>query len=129
MRRKYETLDVVRLYSTLSVDVWRAVLSKCLRNGDINRLMSIRYGLQAGLSDATKKGFVDDKFTFWVLKRIKNIERVAKEIIKNRNPMPGDKVELSKTHKGKRIDFVQDAKLAKKLRDKELENFMKESSF
>ena len=52
-----------------------------------------------------------------------------KEIIKNRNPMPGDKVELSKTHKGKRIDFVQDAKLAKKLRDKELENFMKESSF
>jgi hypothetical protein len=127
-KRKFETLDVVKLYSTLSVDVWRSVLTKCVNNNDINRLMSIRYGLQAGMSDAAKMGMNSDKLVFWVLKRIRNIETCAKEIIKKKHPMPGDVV-ISKTHKGKRKDYAMDAVTAKRTRDRELQVFLQRSSF
>lgn len=128
MRRKYESIDVVKMYSTLTVDVWRHVLTKCLENGDINRLIALRYGLQSGLSDAVKSGFKNEKLDLWVMKRIKNLETCAKAIIKQKFPMPGDQI-VSKTHKGKRVDYIMDAVEAKRKRDRELQNFLMRSNF
>lgn len=127
-KRKFETLDVIKMYATLTADVWRTVLEKCIRNNDINRLIEIRYGLQAGLSDASKSGMCPDKITFWAIKRIRNLETCAKEVIKRRNPMPGDVV-VSKTNKGKRKDYVMDAVVAKRNRDRELQTFLLKSNF
>jgi hypothetical protein len=43
--------------------------------------------------------------------------------------MPGDNAVVSKTHKGRRVDFAMDAVKAKRLRDRELENFLMRSNF
>ena len=128
MRRKFETLDVVKMRATLTVEVWRHVLTKCLEACDINRLLAMRYGMQAGLTDAVAAGIKTSDLDLWVLKRIRNLERCAKEIIKIRNPMPGDII-VSKTHKGKRLDYTMDALSSKRKRDRELAEFIQKSSF
>jgi hypothetical protein len=90
--------------------------------------MAWRYGLQAGLSDAVKKGFKNDKLDLWVMKRIRDIEKAMRIILKRKHPMPGDQV-ISKNNKGQRIDFAEDAKSAKRKRDREFERFLMESNF
>lgn len=128
MRRKYSAIDVVKMYSTLTEEVWRAILVKCLNTGNINRLVEIRYGMQAGLSDAVKKGIKNPDLDFWVIKRIRNLEKCAKLILRKKHPMPGDTV-IPKYAKGKKIDYVMDAKEAKRRRDREFAAFLQRSSF
>jgi hypothetical protein len=126
--RKYQTLDVVHMYATLTEAHWRGVLETACTKGSVEKLISWRYGMQAGLADAASKGLSSDKLDLWVIKRLRNLEKAMKWILRQKYPMPGDKV-IPKYAKGKRIDFVQDAITAKKSRDKEFEMFLRRSSF
>lgn len=127
-KRKYETLDVVSMFATLTEDHWRSCLETAASKGAVDKLKSWRYGMQAGLADAESKGMSSEKLCIWVLKRIRNLEQCMKWILRQKYPMPGDIV-IPKYAKGKRIDYAYDAHQAKKKRDNEFERFLLESNF
>lgn len=123
MRRKYQTLDVVRMYATLTADHWASCLKKAYLSGSIEKLMSWRYGMQAGLADANRNGLSDEKLNNWVIKRLMNIEKCARLIIKRKNPIP--KI----NPKAGDLESLHKAKVAKKKRDREFSDFLMRSNF
>jgi hypothetical protein len=123
VKRKYETLDVVNMFSSLSLEQWEHTLRKAVKSQSVNKLIAWRYGLQAGLADAVSKGFKNDKLDLWVMKRCRDIEQCVKFIIKKRNPDP--KIDLKKDDGS----YIKKVKAAKMLRNKELEKFFMESNF
>ena len=127
MARKYPAIDVVKMFATLTEEHWRYCLETAISKGSIEKLMAWRYGMQAGCADAVNKGVLTDPLALWVMKRINNLERAARVILKRKHPSPLDAV--SKTHKGRRIDYIAKAKLAKKKRDREFEQFLMRSNY
>ena len=123
MRRKYEALDVVTMFSTLSMDHWEVVMRKAVKSGNVNKLIAWRYGLQAGLADAVAKGFSSEKLDIWVIKRCRDIEKCVKAIISKRHPKP--RADIKKDLSEYKIKY----NLAKRQRDRELEQFFMESNF
>lgn len=126
-KRKHDALDVVSMFAKLTLEDWTFFLRRATKSGDINKLISYRYGLQAGMADAAKKGLNSDELCFWVIKRCRDIEKCAKFIIRKRESNPLDVV--SKTHKGKRLDYAMSAIEAKRRRDKAFEDFLMRSNF
>lgn len=127
-KRKYAALDVLAMYSTLTEDHWRSCLETAATKGSVEKLSAWRYGLQAGLADINSKGLGSEKLDLWVIKRIRNLERCMRWILRQKYPMPGDIV-IPKYAKGKRMDYMMDAKKAKQLRDREFEMFLRKSNF
>jgi hypothetical protein len=123
MDRKYPALDVVRMYSTLTLEHWVTTLRKAAKTGNTEKLIAWRYGLQAGLSDAVAKGINDPSLDFWVIKRCRDIEKVMRFIIRKRNPNPMDDPKHDPT------GYVRKAIEAKRKRDRELEMFLMKSNF
>jgi len=127
MKRKYETLQVVKMYSTLTMEHWKSCLEKAAYSGNVEKLVAWRYGMQAGLSDAVKSGLSSPEIDLWVIKRCRDCEKAMKYILRKKYPNPLDVV--SKTHKGERKDYVMDWHATKKKRDQEFEMFLRKSAF
>jgi hypothetical protein len=89
----------------------------------MDKLMSWRYGLQAGLADADQKGVATDALVLWVLKRIKNVEKCAKLVLKKKHH-----INIAGNYKDKTKSAV-DALMAKRKRDRDFEEFLKRSAF
>jgi hypothetical protein len=123
MRRKYPSLDVVKMYATLTLEHWEDVMRKAVKSGRIEKLMGWRYGLQSGLADAVAKGISDEKMELWVIQRLRDIEQCAKFLVRKRNPKP---VLDPKNNPEK---HVQQALAAKRKRDREFEDFLMKSNF
>ena len=123
MARKYEALDVVNMFATLTEKDWVFFLRRATKSGSINKLISYRYGMQAGLTDAVSKGMRNDKLDFWVIKRCRDIERCAQFLFKKWYPNP--QLDPKKDPTG----YVKKAIEAKKKRDREFETFLQKSSF
>jgi hypothetical protein len=122
------------MYARLTKEQWKGCLESAALSGNVNKLKAWRYGMQAGLSDAIKKGIKDEKLDFWVIKRCRDLEKMMRYILKQKYPMPGDKVipKILTGHKnnmGKRKDYSMSAIEAKRRRDLELEKYLKDSSF
>lgn len=126
-KRKWPALDVMMLSAKLKKEDWKFFLRRAMESGNIEKLLSYRYGLQAGLADAASKGLTNQKIDIWVIGLIRNVEQAMKYILKKKHPMPGDVV--SKTHKGKRIDYAMTAIEAKRRRDKEFSEWLLKSNF
>lgn len=124
-KRKYPALDVVNMFATLTEVHWRTVLEKAIRSGSVEKLVSYRYGLQAGLADASTKGLTNEKIDIWVLKRIRNVEKAMKVILRQLYKNPHDDVHCKKDPNG----YIQGALLAKRKRDRAFEEFLKQSAF
>lgn len=123
MRRKFDTLNVVTMFSTLTAEHWETIMRKAVSSGNVNKLIAWRYGLQAGLADAASKGFNSDALDIWVIKRCRDIEKCVKVIISKRHPKP--KIDAKKDP----AEYKAKITLAKKQRDRELEHFFQESNF
>lgn len=124
-RRKYQSLDVINMFATLTEVHWRTVLEKAIAQGSVDKLVSYRYGLQAGLSDAVAKGMSSEKLEIWVIKRIRNVEKAMKVILRRLYKNPHDDVHCKKDPNG----YIQGALLAKRKRDRAFEEFLKKSAF
>lgn len=124
-KRKFPALDVVNMYATLTEVHWRTVLEKAIRTCSVDKLVSYRYGLQAGLADAGAKGLTNEKIDIWVLKRIRNVEKAMQIILRKMYKNPYDDIHCKKDPSG----YIQKAKLAKKKRDQAFEEFLKQSAF
>ena len=123
MKRKYPSLDVVKMYSTLTLEHWTNALRKAIKSGSIEKLIAWRYGLQAGLADAVSMGVKDEKMDFWVIKRCRDIEKCATFIYRKRHKNPLD------TPGKDKLGYIHGAVEAKKKRDRELEIFLQKSNF
>lgn len=123
MARKHQSLDVVNMYATLTLEHWESCLRKAVKSGSIEKLMAWRYGLQAGLAEAVARGIKDDKLDLWVIKRCRDIEKCARFILKKRHPEP--KLDPKKEP----AKYVQQARELKKKRDREFEAFLMKSNF
>lgn len=124
-KRKYPALDVVKMYSTLTLEHWKSVLTRAVKTNNSEKLIAYRYGLQAGLADAVSKGLGNEKLDFWVIKRCRDVEKCMKYVLRKRHPNPFDNINPNKD----RIGYVAKAIEAKKKRDYEFEMFLKKSNF
>lgn len=127
-RRKYQTLDVVNMYATLTEAHWRQCLELALSKNNVEKLKAWRYGLQAGLADAGAKGLSTPQIDIWVLKRIRNLEKCMQIILRRKYKNPLDKVNKFNARKDPQA-YLAKVKMAKKMRDAEFANFLKDSSF
>lgn len=123
MARKTQALDVLKMFSTLTIDHWRTCLQQAVRTNNIDKLITWRYGMQAGLADAVKKGLSTEKLEIWVIKRCRDLEKCAKHIYKKRYPNPLDNATKDKEK------YVAEVIAAKRQRDKDFEQFLMRSNF
>lgn len=121
--RKYAALNVVQMYSTLTLDHWKSCLLKATKARNVEKLISWRYGMQAGLTDAAAKGLTNTSIDLWVMKRCKDLEKCMRYILKQqyKNTMPDPKKDPA--------GYVAKAKEAKRLRDRAFEQFLMKSNF
>lgn len=123
MSRKFDAIDVVKMYSTFSFLAWRTNLRHAVANQQTNKLVGWRYGMQAGLAKANDRNVSSDKINIWTVQRIRDIEKAMKVILRKRHPMAMDNSKadpLLKIHKHRE---------AKRKRDAEFEAFLHKSSF
>jgi hypothetical protein len=148
MKRKYDSIDVLKLYAgagmTFEQDVvydsenattncvessqalkshvkWNEWLKRCLDTNNINELVRVKYGIQVGMDDVVKKKIHFNKLNELFVRWVRSIDKTAWQIIKKRNPMPGD-TSLNSELSDK---FLK----VKRKRDDELFKFLQRTSF
>lgn len=119
--RKYEAIDLMALYSTRSYVAWNTMLTKNLREMNINGLAKVRYQIQAGMDDLAKKKLTNEDIIVWYLRLMRSIEKTAKQILRIKHPMPGDNPLVAKKY--------PDRLSAKRARDQEFQKFLHTSSY
>lgn len=117
MARKHDAIDLMALYAKGSANGWNQVLTRCHRDHNINKLVELRYGLQAGLADLAKKKLDTEEVVVWYCRLIKSLEKTAKAIIRERHPLPGDNPLKAKDWDKKWVEI-------KRKRDHELQHFL-----
>lgn len=122
--RKYDSLDLIKLYSLGSNNGWIKYLDECVKSLNINSLARMRYSLQASMTDLVNKKLNDDRMNVFYVRLLKSVENTAKQIVRIKHPLPHDTV-----IKGDGKDRPLSALEAKRRRDKELEYFFNKSSF
>lgn len=119
--RKYEAIDLMKLWSIGNNHTWNKMLNRCMSNLDINGLVKTRYQVQAGMDDLAKKKLNSEAMNIWYARLMRSLEITAKRIIKIKHPMPGDNPLIAK----KRLDSLAQ----KRKRDLELKQFLEKSSY
>ncbi len=123
--RKYDELDLMKLYVSGSHVGWNKYLSECHDSNNINSLARMRYALQSGMDRISKQNLNDEKMSVFYMRLLKSVEITAKKIIKRIYPNPFDAPSLHGIKKQKPLSALE----AKRKRDKELELFLTSSSF
>lgn len=125
--RKYEPIDLLKLYTKGSNNGWNEFLSDCYDRQDINKLAKVRYQICAGMDDLAKLKLNDDKMNVWFVRLMKSLEITAKKILRTKYPMPGDSLIAANDFS----DSVTKAKMlaAKRKRDQELKLFFEKSAY
>ena len=122
MSRKFEAINLMKLYAQGSTNGWNDFLRECSVSQDINRLAKVKYQIQAGMDDLAKAKLNTPDIDVWFLRLVRSIEIEAKRIIKMRHPMPGDNPLIAKKFEKSHLDV-------KRSRDRELAKFLKDSSY
>lgn len=120
MKRKYPEVDLHKLIATWTVKEWNGFLTKCLNNLDIEKLKATRYSLQAGMARASKLKMNDEKTCNVFIRMVRSIENTMRQILRIKHPLPQDNASGDKIFIG--IE-------AKRKRDLEFEQFLRDSSF
>jgi hypothetical protein len=121
MSRKYEAIDLIKLYSLADTVTWNAFLTRCHEAHDISTLTRTRYQLQAGMDDLAKRKLNSEKMIIWFLRLQTSLEKTIKKIVREKNPNPCDDPLIA-------VQFSE-FKDAKKDRDHDLELFLKKSGY
>ncbi len=124
MKRKFDSIDPMKLAAKLKRKEWRAILERAMNKSSMNSLIKWRYGLQAGLADANSRGKVTtEEIDVWVIARIKDIENAMKHILRERHPNPMDNPLNTD------LDTQDKCTEAKRKRDREFQSFLMRSNF
>lgn len=120
--RKYEAINLMKLYSLGSANGWNEILTDCYRKQDINRLAKIRYQIAAGMDDLVKQKLNTEEMILWFIRLNRSLEITAKKIVRQKYPLPNDNPLAT-------ADFSSASLEAKRKRDHELAVFFKNSSY
>jgi len=120
--RKFEAIDLTKLYSLGSANGWNEILTDCYNRRDIGKLAKIRYQIQAGMDDLVKLKLNTDEMCVFFVRLNRSIENTAKKIIKIRHPLPEDN---PLGHDNFSIASIT----AKRKRDDDLALFLKQSAY
>lgn len=121
--RKYEAIDLLKLYTQSNHSIWNSMLTECLKNHDIRRLIAIRYGIQAGMDDLVKAKLSTEKIEIFFLRLNKSIEDTVRAIVRQKHPLPNDNP-LTPKEKLSKLTLE-----AKRKRDRELSQFFHDSAY
>ena len=124
--RKYDSVDLMKLYSQGNASGWNNYLTTMRKSCNINDLARMRYSLQAGMDDLAKMNLNNEKMSVFYIRLLKSVENTAKQIIRKIYPMPHD---LPTIHGIKIKHQPLSALEAKRKRDLEMELFFNNSSF
>lgn len=122
MSRKFEGIDLMKLYTLGSNNGWNEFLTKCVSEKNINELAKVLYQIQVGMDNLAKQKLNTPQIDEWFCRLTRSIEISAKRIIKARHPMPGDNPLND-------LKIKESTHVIKKRRDQELRSFLKNSSF
>lgn len=125
---KFDSIDVMKLYTFGSSNGWNEFLSHCYETNNINKLAKVKRELSIGMDNLAKQQLNSDDINTQFVRWVRSLEITAKKIIKKMHPMPTDttsKLQLDK------IDSVDREKIqkAKRERDRALQDFLRKSSF
>lgn len=124
--RKYEAIDLMKLYSLGSNNGWNSFLTDCFDKMDINKLAKVRYQICAGMDDLAKQNKNTEKINIFFIRLNRSIELTAKKIIRKKFPLPHDNtVSLKKDLLINKTDALE----AKRKRDRELQQFFIKSAY
>lgn len=121
MKRSNEKIDLLKLYAQGSHVEWNHVLSKCLKNRDINRLASLRRSIQIGMRDIARLRLNTPAIDEWFLRLNLSIELTAKKVIQALEPSPHDNP-LNPFRSKEALE-------AKRRRDRRLRDFLKDTAY
>lgn len=128
MKRKYPSLDLIRIISEWESGDWNQMLTKCLVNQDMEKLRAVMYGLQAGMDLAAKQKLNTNKLSELFLRMTRSLEITAKKILAQKFPCLMDQPNLMKNMDLSKLDITQHVENKRK-RDLEFLKFMEESRF
>lgn len=124
MALRHPALDPMKLQASLKKKDWWFFLKRAYAQNNVNKLVSYRYGLQAGLSNCNKWGKISSiELDVWVIRRIRDIERVMRLILKKKYPSPLD------DPKHDPLGYIAKVKAVKRARDREFDDFLRKSSY
>lgn len=121
MKRKEEAIDLLSLYVQSDTGKWNKFLALCLAKHDVKTLMRVRYQLQAGMADLSKKKLNTEKMILWFIRLQNSIENTIKQIVREKDPNPCDRPLLAI----KNIEYQE----AKRARDHNLELELKRTGY
>ena len=125
--RKYDSVDIMKLYTLGSTNGWNKYLDETFKSENINSLARMRYALQAGMDDLAKAKLNTPEMIKFYLRLMRSTEQTAKQIIRKIYPMPHDLPTIHgiQTKKERPLSALE----AKRKRDLALEKFFMDSSF
>jgi len=121
VNRKWPTVDLLKLYSSVTAHEWNKILTKALIHSDVEQLKKLRYGLQAGMDDLAKKKLNSNKIVNWYLRLIRSVENTMKSILRKKYPSPLDNPLQIKRN----LEYIGN----KRKRDNDFERFLKDTAF
>ncbi len=120
--RKFDPIDLMKLYSKGSNNGWNEFLLECVHKLDINKLAKVRYQICAGMDDLAKAKLNTPEIDVWFVRLSMSLEKTARQILRIKHPLKNDDpLRTVKTE----LDHHQ----IKKKRDQELAKFMKDSNY
>lgn len=126
--RKYEAIDLMKLYTHGSSNGWNDFLTECYNKNDINKLAVVKYRISAGMDDLAKQKLNSDAINVQFVRWVRSIEVTARKIIKKLYPLPNDTIVKSELDVLNKVEKEKMMK-AKQLRDRALQDFMRKSSY
>jgi hypothetical protein len=128
MKRKFEGIDLLKLYTIGDSTKWNEMLTDCYDRSDINKLARIKYQIQVGMDDLAKKKLNTDDINTQFARWIKSIEITSKRIIKKNRPLyldTADKGAIENCNESLKKIYLEE----KQKRDTDLNDFLRKSSF
>jgi len=126
--KKYDGIDLMKLYTLGSANGWNEFLHKCYKNKNIDDLAKVKYQISVGMDNLAKQKLNTNEINNWFARCIRSLEITAKKIIKLKYPNPLDTMistDLSK------LSVFEKEKITKnkRQRDEALKEFFRKSSY
>lgn len=126
--KKYDGIDLMKLYTLGSANGWNEFLHKCYKNKNIDDLAKVKYQISVGMDNLAKQKLNTNDINNWFARCIRSLEITAKKIIKLKYPNPLDTMistDLSK------LSVFEKEKITKnkRQRDEALKEFFRKSSY
>lgn len=86
MKYKYPMIDLGRLLLQWNEDDWTAMLSKCERDADVEKLKSTLYGICRGMSELARVKLNDERTVLAFMNLQRSIEVTLKRILRKKYP-------------------------------------------